>query len=129
MRGGVLTTGNPFLDYFIWLLFSFIGMIEIGASLSELRGLWLVKNKRLNIFLASFITLGAYIFFFSTDRNLFLGIEGSQQFALYLAGLVSAIAVVIFISSILNRNMRGKGRGLNALKNSSFINLWRRNAS
>lgn len=104
-------------------------MIEIGASLSGLRGLWFLKRKWLNIFLASGITSGSYIFFFSTDRNLFLGIEGSQQFALYLAGLVSAIAVVILISSILNRNMRGKGRGMNALKNSSFINIWRGDAS
>ena len=117
------------LDYFFFASLSACGVLQIAASYSLLKGIYLLPNRLITSLLGLVLTLGAFIWFFASEpRNVpdtGPGLDGNQQATLFVAASMAAVLFTLVISSVVNWRMRPKdGRylpGLSALRHASFL--------
>ena len=117
------------IDYFLFVFFASLGVIQIAASIGHLNGLLIFKSPILARSLSSALTVAAFVWFFATeDRNLNDyegGLDANMQALLFVLAALAAAVVTLGVSSIFNARMNGGDRapddGLDALKDGNYI--------
>lgn len=126
------------LDYFLMVLIAAIGILQIAAAQSGLKGLSFFKKPILDRLFGLIAIVGGFCFFYGTEYRNVRSLEGSQQFEYYLAGVAAAVFLTLVVSSLINFNLRGsvgrEERGLEALKKTNYfralyINFLRKRSS
>ncbi|APV44440.1 hypothetical protein Dform_01106 [Dehalogenimonas formicexedens] len=124
-------------EYFLFVSCSALGFIQAAAIAGGLRGLLFSQNRLFaRLITGALIAPGAIIFFTWNYRNPVGIIEGSQQAGLFSLAALSAIAITIIVSSLLNHSRLKTTvpvqSGLEALKERTYFQAlsarlkWRR---
>ena len=113
------------LDYFLTVLIATIGILQIAAAQAGFKGLSLLRKPTLDRLFGLLAIIGGFWFFYGTENRNVRSLEGSGQFAFYLAGVAAAVFLTLVVSSIVNFSLRGRvereDRGLEALKKTNYI--------
>ena len=113
------------LDYFLMVLVVSLGLLQIAAAYAGLKGLSFFRRPILDHIFGLIAIIGGFWFFYGTEYRNVRSLEGSQQFAYYLAGVVAAVFLTLVLSSLINFGLRDsleKGeRGLEALKKTNYL--------
>lgn len=134
---------GPFaLDYFVFVFIAALGVIQLVAAHSALRGLLFIRSRPLAIVAGLAATGLAFVWFFvSEPRNIpdtDGGLDGNQMAGLFALGAGSALVLTLLLSSLSNRSMGSGGQnavpGLDALRASTYLealigtlrSLWKR---
>lgn len=92
------------IDYFLLIVVGFFGILQMVAAWSGLYGLRLFASKKIGYIAGGLITAGAFIWFFASgNRNIeghITGVQGVQQFELFIAGSVVSIILTAIIVSL-----------------------------
>ena len=121
--------GSFALDFFVFAFIASLGVLQMVAAYTALRGLLFIRVRSLAFFLGLATTaLGFLWFFLSEPRNLpdsNGGLDGNQIAGLYTLGAGLALLVTLVVSSITNRSL-GFGThklssGLDALRETTYI--------
>ena len=116
------------LDYFILVFLSALGVLLLVTAHYRLTGL-LLLGRTLSIAAGGLLAAGAFIWFFvSEPRNVpdtGAGLDGNQQAVLFSMGAFAALLVVLALSSLRNRSMRGQSEevGIHALREETYLRL------
>jgi hypothetical protein len=119
--------------YIVWILISTVGLLQALASYYGWLGLSFFRaNTRVGYLFAAIVIPVAYVWFFSlADRNV-PGLEGWQLFSRFGVGAAGGLAVVLALSSLLNRGMQPDSEqqyrnrahpGVDALQSDTYIHL------
>ncbi len=116
-------------DYYLLTFAATVGVIQIAASLGRLRGLLFLPSLPAARLLGLAVTLGSIVWFFSVaDRNVNDtegGLDANAQAILFLLGAVSALAVTLITSTLINFKMTpapgSAADGLDALRSASYF--------
>jgi hypothetical protein len=119
-------------QYFLWVFIAAIGVVQLAAARSRLRGLLFFKREALAYLFALLAIGGSYGWFFGWDRLDTVmrktGLEGSQQFLYFFLGTLAAGGFTLVVSSLLQAYLwngqskgKGSGQGLDALKEMSYF--------
>lgn len=120
-------TGFAF-DYFILVFLSALGVLLLITAYQRLTGLLLMGRKS-SIAAGGLLVVVAFVWFFATaPRNVpdtGAGLDGNQQAVLFSIGSLAALAVVLALSSLRNRSMKGQSeaQGIDALREESYLRL------
>lgn len=102
-------------DYLLLIAWGFCGVLQVVACNSGLHGLCLFSDRKKGYLIGSAITAGAFVWFFASgNRNIeghITGVQGAQQFGLFLAGVTLSIAITACIVSVLNVTSAPKAQG------------------
>lgn len=113
------------LDYFLTVLIATIGILQIAAAHAGLKGLSFFKKPTLNRLFGLLAIIGGFCFFYGTKCRNVPSLEGTGQFAYYLAGVAAAVFLTLVVSSLINVSLRGRvemqDQGLEALKKTNYI--------
>ena len=120
---------GPFLDYFILVFASVVGVIQVAAASSGLRGLMFLGDRRMAGLLGAVLAVGVFLWYIlSAPRNLpdtAGGLSGNQSAWLFSAASAAAIAFTLAGSSVVNRRLRVSDHqyesGLDALRSTTFL--------
>ena len=115
------------IDYYLAVFVAAFGVIQIAASLGELRGLVFLRSAPLARIVGVLLVAASAVWFFSTaPRNINDyegGLDANEQ-AIFLAlGTLTAIAVTLIASSLVNLRMKveaGPEAGLDALEEANY---------
>ncbi len=133
---------NFAVDYYLFALVASVGVIQVAASLGNLRGLLVFKPPVLARTLGLAAPVAAFVWFFTSEtRNINDyegGLDGNDQALLFLLAAISATLATSLITSVVNRRMTGREPtsrdGLEALTQTSYLRAvhlslrnWRRN--
>ena len=125
--------GGFVLDYLLFVFIAALGVLQMVAAYSALRGLLFVRVRSLAFVLGLLITVAAFIWFFlSEPRNIGDtegGLDGNQMSAFFALGAGLALVLTLLVSSIINRSMGSDGgsagqqldTGLNALRQTTYL--------
>ena len=128
------------IDYYLFTFAATVGVIQVSASLGDLRGLLFLPSRPASRLLGVALILGPAAWFFaSADRNVndtAGGLDANDQALLFLIGALSGLALTLSASSIANLRMApppGPAMdGLDSLRRSSYfralaasLNTWR----
>ncbi len=115
-------------DYFLLVFFGACGVIQLAAAWSGLRGLLLIPNAWAGYVLGAALLGGAFTWFVLTgDPNIpgdVGGVEGSEQFGLFLAGAAGATIATLAGASLTQWRRRDApvlGRGFEALRQGTAL--------
>lgn len=118
--------------YIVWILISTVGLLQALASYYGWLGMSFFRsNLRVGYVFAALVIPAAYFWFFSlADRNV-PGLEGWQLFSRFGVGVAGGLAVVVILSSLLNRDMdvrEDRARmdgdpGIHALRYDTYVRL------
>ena len=121
------TVINFALDYYLMVVVAVFGTLQLAASIGGLHGLLLFKSPRAARMLGIILVLVALAMFFGADeRNINDyegGLDGNFQGLFFLLGTVTALALTVLLTSIVNRSMYGDpgiGDGIESLKRTTF---------
>lgn len=115
-------------DYFILVFVASIGVIQIAASLGQLRGLLIFQSPGVARALGVILAVIPFIWFFTTgERNINDyegGLDAPTQGLFFFLGTLAGGAVTFLVSSLVNLRM-GRGdpspeAGLEALKETNY---------
>ena len=115
-------------DYYIGVFISTFGALQFAFSLGGLKGVLIFKSslvaRSIGLALAAF---GLALFMGTESRNINDyegGLDANEQALLFFLGAVSALAVALCLSSLVNRGMKGSGvrpeGGLDALRDTNY---------
>jgi hypothetical protein len=117
------------IDYFLLIVAGFFGLLQIVAARNGLFGLRLFSDKKKGYVAGAAITIGAFAWFFSSgNRNIeghITGVQGAQQFVLFLAGTTVSIFLTAIIVSA--RHLKSKSNnqnqepGLEQIRNTTYL--------
>jgi hypothetical protein len=121
-------------DYFVLIAAAFFGVLQIVAARNNLRGLSLFPNKKLGYLAGTAIAVSSFVWFFASGkRNIeghITGVQGSQQFGLFLAGVSTSIAVTAIIASVVNWKAKphpdSPRYGLDLIRETTFLRTFLR---
>ncbi len=115
------------LDYFLLVFVASLGVLQLAAAHSRLYGL-LLLNRVASFILGPVLVVLAFTWFFASGaRNVpdtAGGLDGNQQWILFFAGAVTALVLMLLLSSLIRRSMAGDGehaRGLEALRHTTYL--------
>jgi len=120
---------NVYVEYFLFVFLSFLGILQLAASINKLRGLSFFKRPLSGYIFAFIAIFGAFLWFFLPKNRCCQGVEGVEAFlSLIGAALLSFIATAS-ISSVIHRKseppVREQGAqeeiGLDALKTMTYF--------
>ena len=134
---------GPFiLDYLVFVFLAALGVLQMVAAYSALRGLLFVKSRPHAFLVGLATTALAFIWFFlSEPRNVpdtDGGLDGNEMAGLFSVAAGTALMLTLLVTSISNRGIRGGGqplyRGLDTLRETTYLNallstlkdLWKR---
>jgi hypothetical protein len=120
---------GPFRDYFTLVFVSAVGVIQVAAALSGLRGLMFLGDRRMAGLLGTALAVGVFLWYIlSAPRNLpdtAGGLSGNQSAWLFSAASATAIAFTLAGSSVVNWRLRVSDHqhesGLDALRSTTFL--------
>jgi len=122
-------------DYFLLVFGGALGLIQVVAAWSGLRGMLFVADWRAGYAIGAAMLVGTFTWFVLTgdpkvpgDTG---GVQGSEQFGLFLAGTASATLVTVVVASVtqVRRVVRGepvetrtdsRGDGLDRLREATW---------
>ena len=124
-------TGSFILDYFLLVFLASCGVFQMAGAWKTLAGMLYLKHRAASFLIGLALLIGSFTWFFlSESRNVpdsAHGMNGNEQFAYFFAGLGTALAFTLFLSSLINRKLApGIPRpspGLDALKQSSYLRI------
>lgn len=120
----------PFaLDYFVFVLVAALGVLQMVAAYSDLRGLLFIGVRPMAFLAGLVTTILAFLWFFvSEPRNVSDtsgGLDGNQMAGLFALAAGSAVILTLLVSSLRNRSMVGNGEtsdsGLDALRETTYL--------
>ena len=122
--------GAFFLDYLVFVFIAALGVLQMVAAYSALRGILFIRSRRLAFLSGLVTTVLAFLWFFiSEPRNVpdtDGGLNGNQMSGLFAVGAGMALALTLLLSSIRNRTMgrdsRRTNNGLDALRETNYLN-------
>ncbi len=124
-------------EYFIFVVVAGIGVVQIAASIGQLKGLLFFKSNLLARTLGALLVLGVSVWFFaSDDRNISDmkgGIDANGQALYFFLGVMTTVVTTLVVSSLVNLRMSGADNpghkplaGFEALKTTNYLSaLWR----
>ena len=120
------------LEYFLLVFFASLGVLQIAAARSELKGLSFFPCKLAAYIFSLLIIGGAFGWFFGWDNRLGEkilrpGLEGGGQTLYFLLGFLAALAFTLIVSSLLKwRSLPQPGeQGLEALRERGYLQALR----
>ena len=124
-------TGSFILDYYLLVFLASCGVFQMVGAWKALAGMLYLKHRSASFLLGFALLVGSFTWFFlSESRNVpdsAHGMNGNEQFAYFFAGLGTALAFTLFVSSLINWKLatdRPKLRpGLDALKQSGYLRI------
>ncbi|MEE9284485.1 MAG: hypothetical protein V3V35_02030 [Dehalococcoidia bacterium] len=126
------------VDYFLLVFLASSGVVQIAAAYSRIFGLLIVPDVRAGYLVGIALLAGAFTWFVAIgDQNIpgdLGGVEGSEQFGLFLAGTAASVVVTMVVASATqSRTLRGRQQretGIEALRGGSLLAVvmdrWRR---
>jgi hypothetical protein len=97
------------IDYFLLIVVGFFGVLQVVASHSGLYGLRLFSNRTKGYVVGVAIAASAFAWFFATgNRNIeghITGVQGSEQFGLFLAGVCMSSDPMIQVGCFGNEQL------------------------
>lgn len=120
------------LDFFLMNFVGALGVLQISAAYSPLRGMLFIQRRLLSGVLGFLVLIGAFLWFFiSEPRNLpdtGGGLSGNEDTWLFCAACTCAILSTLAISSIINRKKHEENpsypSGLEALREATFYRVF-----
>ena len=119
-------------DYFLLVFFATLGLLQLVAAYSGLRGALIIPKTVPTYVLGGGALVGAFTWFVLTgDPSIpgdLGGVEGSEQFGLFLAGVAAAIAITALLASVAQPNShvsRDPGSGIDGLRRGTVWALLR----
>lgn len=97
------------VEYMLFVFVAACGLMQVVAARSRLRGLLFLSDERGGYALGAGLIIVAFVWFFVSDNRNLPGIEGSGQFGLFLAGVFSAVAFTVLLSTLI-KALTGFGR-------------------
>jgi len=93
-------------EYLIFVFTAALGILQLVALRTRLKGLLFVRNRLLTYLLSIGLIVFAYYWFFVRDDRIdtvmrHVGLEGSGQFYNFCMGVFSALLVTLAISSLI----------------------------
>ncbi|MBM4406147.1 MAG: hypothetical protein FJ039_08210 [Chloroflexi bacterium] len=123
---------NLGVDYFLLVVIAALGALQITAASSGLRGLWIIPQRRAVYLIGALLLVGAFAWFVLTgDTNIpgdLGGVEGSEQFGLFLGGVAVAALLTAGIASLTQRKAGAPPagvEGIEALRHTTLAGLLR----
>ena len=130
------------LDYFVFVFIAALGVLQMVAAHSALRGLLFIRVRPLAFLTGLVTTALAFVWFFlSEPRNIpdtAGGLDGNQMGGLFAVASGSALVLTLLLSSISNRSLGRSVQqfnpGLDALRETTYLKallsalktLWKR---
>ena len=115
------------VDYYLMVVISAFGVLQIAASLGRLDALFLFKNplmaRAFGIVLA---VIGPVLFFATTERNINDyegGLDGNVQGMFFILGTITALALTVAVTSFVNRSMEHPTQienGIESVKRTNY---------
>lgn len=122
------------VDYFLLVFFAACGVIQLAAAHSRIGGLLFVSHVGVGYVIGLGLLAGAFAWFVAIgDQNIpgdLGGVEGAQQFGLFLAGAAGAVLSTMAVASmarIRTSSEAVEGTGVEALRNQTLlaVAMWR----
>ena len=120
------------IDYYIAVTVSAIGVLQLAASFSGLRGILFFTSPRATRFLGFLLPLISIVWFFATGtRNVsdhLGGLDANEVALLFFLGTLTAWFLIVTGTSIVNSRRLGDSRqcvGLDALRSDTFYRALR----
>ena len=117
---------NFTFDYYLMIVVAVFGTLQVAASIGRLDGLLLFKSPRAaRGFGIILVLIGLTLFFGTGERNINDyegGLDGNFQGLFFLLGTVSALALTVVLTSLVNRDMDDQaqiGDGIESLKRTT----------
>ena len=117
-------------DYFLLVLVASCGIIQIVSARSGLRGLLFLPHERPSYVLGAALLVGAFVWFVLIGDTEIAGdiggVEGAEQFGLFLAGAAASVVVTGVIASITQAKRPSglpAGQGLDELRDATLAQL------
>lgn len=124
------------VDYFLLVVIAAAGALQLTAAFSGLRGLSILPQKRAGYALGVVLLVSAFAWFVLTgDTNIpgdLGGVEGSEQFGLFLAGVAAAALLTAGIASLTQRTAGAPPEGvegIEALRHTTLLGIFRARAA
>lgn len=115
------------IDYYLMVVISAFGVLQIAASLGRLDALLLFKSplvaRAFGIVLA---VTGLVLFFATAERNINDyegGLDGNVQGMVFILGTITALALTVAATSFVNRSMEHPTQienGIESLKRTNY---------
>lgn len=116
------------IDYYLMVVIAAFGVLQIAASVGNLRALLLFKSPLLSrTFGIALAIIGPALFFATAERNINDyegGLDGNFQGIFFLLGTVTALGITLAVTSIVNRGMAHPTRiedGIESLKRTNYL--------
>ena len=116
------------IDYYLMVVIAATGVLQVAASVGKLNALLLFKSTLLSRTLGiALAAIGPVLFFATGERNINDyegGLDGNFQGLYFILGTMTALALTIAVTSLLNRNMAHPTQienGMESLKRTNFI--------
>jgi hypothetical protein len=107
------------------VLITTTGILQVAAAQAGFKGLSLFRKPIIDRLFGLLVIIAGFWFFYGTEDRNVRSLEGSGQFAYYLAGVAAATLLTVVVSSIINFGLRGRlareDRGLEALKKTNYL--------
>lgn len=114
------------IEYYFLIILLSISTIQIASSYSGINGITFFQKRKCNTVFSAAIAIPCMAVLITWNWHKPTGvIEGAEQFFLFMAGIVSAIALTMFISSLVNHkrfqgNPPDTSDGFEALQHKTF---------
>lgn len=115
------------VDYYLAVFVAAIGVIQIAASMGGLRGLVFLKSRLLTRIVGASLAAAPMAWFLSSaPRNIVDhkgGLDANEQALLLALGTLTALAVTLAVSSLVNLRMKaevGPEADLDSLKTATY---------
>jgi hypothetical protein len=108
---GILNFGEGllWLHYLVFCIVASLGALQIAAAHARMVGLMLL-TPRLSGWLGLALGVGAYVWFFTIQPDLFIpGLAGGELFTLFLGGFVVALVLALALGILSNRLLAPAG--------------------
>lgn len=125
------------IQYYLFFSFACFSVIQITATIRGYRGLMFLKNNLLSIIFNFLLFIGAFAWFFTYENRNVMGLEGSQQFYMFLPSGATGVALTLLLSLVtkvknpgVDRNKStgsgdNKPAGMDLLRNLTYIDALR----
>ena len=120
-------------EYFLFVFIASVGVLQLAASYSQLKGLLFFQNKILTYLFALLAIGGSFEWFFGYNNRIDtvmrrVGLEGAQQFLYFNLAVFLALVLTLIVSSVLHayrhrtqHEQKEYPEGLGALRETSYF--------
>jgi hypothetical protein len=117
-------------QYFIFVFIAAVGVLQLVAAGTQLKGILFFKRKALAYFFSFLAIGGSFYWFFQWHNRIdtvmrHTGLEGAQLFRCFCMAAFAALVLTLIVSSLLKARRKGQPKGsrqgLDALKEMSYF--------